>query len=70
MIEAIGRRTTIGQPVEYAVTTGFLRHFGLASLNDLPPLGEVNGRSVEETWDERLGRAAGEEGADDAGEPG
>jgi segregation and condensation protein B len=61
LIEAIGRRTTIGQPVEYAVTTGFLRHFGLASLNDLPPLGEVNGQSVEETWDERLRAARNEE---------
>ena len=44
----------MGQPIEYAVTAGFLRHFGLASLAELPPLGEVNGQSVEETWDERL----------------
>ncbi len=54
LIEAVGRRTTVGQPIEYAVTTGFLRHFGLASLSELPPLGEVNGQAVEETWDERL----------------
>jgi len=54
LIEAVGRRTTVGQPIEYAVTAGFLRHFGLASLAELPPLGEVNGQSVEETWDERL----------------
>jgi segregation and condensation protein B len=54
LIEAVGRRTTVGQPIEYAVTAGFLRHFGLASLDELPPLGEVNGQSVEETWDERL----------------
>ncbi|HEY8601938.1 MAG TPA: SMC-Scp complex subunit ScpB [Thermomicrobiales bacterium] len=61
LIEAIGRRTSVGQPVEYAVTVGFLRHFGLASLAELPPLGEVNGRSVEETWDERsLGARAKE----------
>lgn len=61
LIEAIGRRTSVGQPVEYAVTAGFLRHFGLASLAELPPLGEVNGRSVEETWDERsLGARAKE----------
>jgi segregation and condensation protein B len=60
LIEALGRRTSVGQPVEYAVTTGFLRHFGLASLAELPPLGEVNGRSVEETWDERsLGARSG-----------
>ena len=61
LIEALGRRTSVGQPVEYAVTVGFLRHFGLASLAELPPLGEVNGRSVEETWDERsLGARAKE----------
>jgi len=54
LIEAVGRRTTVGQPIEYAVTAGFLRHFGLASLDELPPLGEVNGQAVEETWDERL----------------
>ncbi len=62
LIEAVGRRNTVGSPVEYAVTATFLRHFGLASLNDLPPLGEVHGRTVEETWDERLQRAAGAEG--------
>lgn len=61
LIEALGRRTSVGQPVEYAVTVSFLRHFGLASLAELPPLGEVNGRSVEETWDERsLGARAQE----------
>ncbi len=61
LIEALGRRTSVGLPVEYAVTVGFLRHFGLASLAELPPLGEVNGRSVEETWDERsLGARAKE----------
>jgi len=54
LIEAAGRRKSVGQPIEYAVTAGFLRHFGLANLNELPPLGEVNGQSVEETWDERL----------------
>ncbi len=57
LIEALGRRASIGQPMEYAVTAGFLRHFGLTSLGELPPLGEVLGRSVEETWDERLQQA-------------
>lgn len=64
LIEVIGRRTTVGQPLEYAITTGFLRHFGLSSLADLPPLGEVQGRSVEETWDERL-RSARQDTADE-----
>ena len=54
LVEAVGRRNTVGAPFEYVVTPTFLRHFGLASLNELPPLGEVEGRAVEETWDERL----------------
>jgi segregation and condensation protein B len=58
MIESIGRRPTVGSPLEYAVTPAFLRHFGLTSLGELPPLGEANGRAVEETWDERLHEAA------------
>jgi segregation and condensation protein B len=31
-----GRRETPGRPVTWATTDGFLRHFGLATLNDLP----------------------------------
>ncbi|HEX5503769.1 MAG TPA: SMC-Scp complex subunit ScpB [Thermomicrobiales bacterium] len=53
LIESVGRRATVGTPIEYAVTPAFLRHFGLASLDDLPPLGEVDGRPVATLWDER-----------------
>lgn len=53
LIEATGRRTTVGTPVEFRVTTQFLRHFGLASLEDLPPLGDVDGQPVETIWEER-----------------
>lgn len=63
LIEALGRRSSVGQPIEYGVTAGFLRHFGLASLTELPPLGEINGRSVEETWDERSQAARARESA-------
>jgi segregation and condensation protein B len=31
-----GRRRSPGRPVTYGTTDGFLEHFGLASLNDLP----------------------------------
>jgi segregation and condensation protein B len=31
-----GRRETPGRPVTWATTDGFLRHFALATLNDLP----------------------------------
>lgn len=53
LIDATGHRTTVGTPVEFRVTTLFLRHFGLASLDDLPPLGDVDGQPVETIWEER-----------------
>jgi segregation and condensation protein B len=38
LIEAVGRRATPGNPVEYRTTGQFLQFFGLASLDELPPL--------------------------------
>ncbi len=62
LVEPVGRRATVGAPIEWAVTPAFLRHFGLASLAELPPLGEAHDRPVEEIWDERLAGAARETG--------
>jgi segregation and condensation protein B len=36
-----GRRRTPGRPVTYATTDGFLEHFGLATLADLPGAAEM-----------------------------
>jgi segregation and condensation protein B len=36
-----GRRETPGRPVTWITTDSFLRHFGLATLNDLPNLEEL-----------------------------
>ena len=36
-----GRRETPGRPVTWATTDAFLRHFGLATLNDLPGVDEL-----------------------------
>ena len=36
-----GRRETPGRPVTWATTDTFLRHFGLATLNDLPGVDEL-----------------------------
>lgn len=58
LIEVGGRRTTVGTPVEYRITAAFLRHFGLASLDDLPPLGEMGGRPVAAIWGERAANGA------------
>lgn len=41
-----GRRDTPGQPVTWVTTTAFLDHFGLASLDDLPRLDELEGAAL------------------------
>ena len=48
LIQDIGRAEGPGRPILYASTAEFLQHFGLSSLEDLPPLeveqeGEVLG---------------------------
>lgn len=43
LIEAVGRLEMVGQRVRYGTTPTFLRHFGLGSLAELPPLGQVDG---------------------------
>lgn len=35
LIEVVGRRPTVGNPIEYGTTDAFLRQFGLASLEEL-----------------------------------
>lgn len=46
LITAVGRLQTVGHPIQYGTTPEFLRHFGLRSVADLPPLGEVEGRDT------------------------
>ena len=46
LIEAAGRLTTPGNPIQYVTTAAFLRHFGLASLDALPPLGQMGERDA------------------------
>lgn len=38
LIEEVGRLETVGRPIQYGTTFAFLQHFGLRSLDDLPPL--------------------------------
>ncbi|MDE2040165.1 MAG: SMC-Scp complex subunit ScpB [Elusimicrobia bacterium] len=38
LIRVVGRKETVGRPLMYGTTPDFLRHFGLRSLADLPPL--------------------------------
>ena len=41
-----GRRRTPGRPVTYGTTEGFLDHFGLPELRDLPGLDELKGAGL------------------------
>ncbi|RDE09294.1 SMC-Scp complex subunit ScpB [Pelagibacterium lacus] len=41
-----GRRRTPGRPVTYGTTEGFLDHFGLENLSDLPGLEELKGSGL------------------------
>jgi len=40
LIKEIGKKNVLGRPALLATTDEFLRHFGLASLDDLPELAE------------------------------
>ena len=43
LIEIVGRKDGVGRPYLFGTTKEFLTYFGLASLNDLPPLKEELG---------------------------
>ncbi|MFI5347572.1 MAG: SMC-Scp complex subunit ScpB, partial [Elusimicrobiota bacterium] len=38
LTKVVGRKETVGRPLMYGTTAEFLRHFGLRSLEDLPPI--------------------------------
>jgi segregation and condensation protein B len=61
LIEGTSRRATVGNPIEYGTTPLFLKHFGLRSLADLPPIGMVNGQDGRHS----LEQAAHTAGADE-----
>ncbi|MGZ6214339.1 MAG: SMC-Scp complex subunit ScpB [Candidatus Limnocylindria bacterium] len=42
LVTEMGRRDTPGRPILYGTTFTFLERFGLASLDDLPPMDEGN----------------------------
>lgn len=44
LIEPVARLATVGNPIQYGTTAEFLNHFGLRSVADLPPLGEIGGK--------------------------
>lgn len=40
LIVEVGRKEALGRPILYGTTENFLSHFGLSSLDDLPPMPE------------------------------
>lgn len=53
LIRISGRKEVVGKPFLYSTTRDFLIHFGLPTLNDLPPL-----EDFEELLDSRLSQEA------------
>ena len=47
LIEPVSRQASVGNPFQYGTTAEFLKHFGLGSLADLPPLGTIDGRDAQ-----------------------
>lgn len=47
LIEACGRRETLGRPMQYGTGFGFLEYFGLRSLEDLAQVDRGDERAVE-----------------------
>lgn len=41
LIMEVGRKDALGRPILYGTTENFLAHFGLTTLDDLPPLPEI-----------------------------
>jgi segregation and condensation protein B len=43
LVRMLGRKEAVGKPILYGTTREFLSYFGLASLEDLPPVEEFEG---------------------------
>jgi segregation and condensation protein B len=58
LIEVVGRAVALGNPLQYGATPALLQHFGLSSLDELPPLGEIDGVDAADLLDARAADAA------------
>ena len=59
LVDAIGRLPSVGNPIQYGTTVEFLRLFGLRSLDDLPPLGQIEGRDISTALTAAVASASG-----------
>lgn len=63
LIEPVSRRPTVGNPIQYGTSIDFLRHFGLRTLDDLPPIGQIDGLDGIQLLDEVASPADEDAGA-------
>lgn len=61
-IRSVGQRDTPGRPTLYGTTRAFLDYFNLRSLDDLPPLAEIQALIEPQLVEEPATEAAAEEG--------
>ena len=66
LIEPVARLATVGNPIQYGTTAQFLNHFGLRSLADLPPIGEIGGKDGLDLLESAASLVAQESDAPDA----
>lgn len=64
LVEPVSRLATVGNPIQYGTTAEFLSHFGLQSLNDLPPLGIIDGKDAAQLLASAREEPAGKEETD------
>jgi segregation and condensation protein B len=70
LIEDVGRAPTVGRPILYGTTFEFLQHFGLRSMDELPPLDRAEGKEGVSSLSEESGSLAAKEGAPSLSEEG
>jgi segregation and condensation protein B len=69
-VHVVGRKDVPGRPSLYATTPYFLTYFGLGSLEDLPPLKEVQEGDMDALVEQLAQGTEGEAGANAADDPG
>jgi segregation and condensation protein B len=51
LIKVAGRKEALGRPLLYVATQDFLKHFGLAHLNEIPLIKDMS-KDVQQSDDE------------------
>jgi segregation and condensation protein B len=71
LVRIVGRKETVGKPLLYGTTRAFLEQFGLAALDDLPPVeefGDLLGEAASEGLGDTLCTLPGGAGDSTSGE--